>query len=108
MSWMRLVAVEGDVTMKPVTFDQWNIQATGSSQMVSNITGLHAVMALGESFRNQLSMTCRWGLAEGWSGGNDPGMFNNSYRDGEPGTPAWNPRPVFILCIFFRNILATG
>lgn len=48
-------------------------------------------------------MTCRWDLADGWSGGNDPGMFNNSYRDGEPGAPAWNPRPVFYYMHFFQK-----
>lgn len=103
MSWMRLAAVEGGVTMKPVAFDQWNMQAAGSKQMVSNVAGLHAVMVLGEALKNQLSMTCRWDLADGWNNGNDPGMFNNALRDVEPGAPAWNPRPVFYYMHFFQK-----
>ena len=104
MSWVKTSAQNAGVTQKPVAMDEWNLQAVGSSQMVSNIAGLHAVMVLGEALKNQVSMASRWDLANGYSNGDDMGMFNNSSGGGaEPGAPAWNPRPAFYYMYFFQK-----
>jgi hypothetical protein len=84
--------------------DEWNIQATGSSQDVSNIAGLHAVLTLGELLKAQISMASRWDLANGWNNGDDQGIFNNSSGSGaEPGAAAWNPRPAFYYMWSFQK-----
>jgi hypothetical protein len=104
MSWVKTSAQNAGVIQKPVAMDEWNIQATGSSQMVSNVAGLHAVMVLGEALKNQVSMASRWDVANSWANGDDMGMFNNSSGSGaEPGAPAWNPRPAFYYMYFFQK-----
>jgi hypothetical protein len=108
MSWVKTSVQNTGVTQKPVAMDEWNIQATGSSQDVSNIAGLHAVMVLGEAMKNQVSMASRWDLANAWESngvaGDDQGMFSNSSGNGaEPGAPAWNPRPAFYYMYYFQK-----
>jgi len=107
MDWVKSSASGAGVTQKPVAMDEWNIFSTGSSQMVSNIAGIHAVMVLGEVLKNQISMSCRWDLANGWSNGDDMGMFSNSapYQDAEPNAPAWNPRPAFYYMHYFQQFI---
>ncbi|MFI5157719.1 MAG: alpha-L-arabinofuranosidase [Sphingobacteriales bacterium] len=107
LSWIKTSATNAGVTQKPVAMDEWNIFATGSSQMVSNVAGVHAVMVLGETLKNQISMASRWDLANGYANGDDMGMFNNSalYEDAEPGAPAWNPRPAFYYMYFFQHYI---
>jgi len=107
MAWIKSSVATAGVTQLPVAMDEWNIQSTGSSQMVSNIAGLHAVMTLGEALKNQISMTSRWDLANSYDNGDDMGMFNNSapYQGAEPGAPAWNPRPAFYYMYFFQNFI---
>ncbi len=105
MSWVKTSAQNAGVTQKPVALDEWNIQAVNSSQQVSNIAGLHAVMVLGEAIKNQISMASRWDLANAWDSGNDQGMFSNSSNssEAEPGAPAWNARPAFYYMYFFQK-----
>jgi len=107
MAWVKSSASGAGVTQKPVAMDEWNIFSTGSAQMVSNIAGIHAVMVLGEVLKNQISMSCRWDLANGWSNGDDMGMFSNSapYQDAEPNAPAWNPRPAFYYMHYFQQFI---
>jgi hypothetical protein len=107
MEWVKSSASGAGVTQKPVAMDEWNIFSTGSAQMVSNIAGIHAVMVLGEALKNQISMSCRWDLANGWSNGDDMGMFSNSapYQDAEPNAPAWNPRPAFYYMHYFQQFI---
>ena len=101
VNWVATSVKNAGVTPKPIAFDEWNIQATGSEQNVSNIAGLHAVMTLGEMLKNQISMASRWDLANGWSSGDDQGMFNIG---DEPGAVAkWNPRPAYYYMWFFQN-----
>ncbi|MCR8558059.1 alpha-L-arabinofuranosidase [Mucilaginibacter sp. BJC16-A38] len=100
MSWVKTSVTNAGVTQKPVALDEWNIQATGSSQNVSNIAGLHAVMTLGEVLKSQFSMASRWDLANGWDSGNDQGMFNIG---DEVGIAKWNPRPAFYYMYFFEK-----
>jgi len=107
MTWIKSSAAAAGVTQQPVAMDEWNIQSTGSAQMVSNIAGLHAVMTLGEALKNQISMASRWDLANSYDNGDDMGMFNNSapYQGAETGAPAWNPRPAFYYMYFFQNYI---
>jgi hypothetical protein len=107
MAWIKSSASAAGVTQLPVAMDEWNIQSTGSAQMVSNVAGVHAVMVLGEALKNQISMTSRWDLANAYSNGDDMGMFNNSSPSGdaEPNAPAWNPRPAFYYMYFFQKYI---
>jgi len=107
MSWIETSATNAGVTQVPVAMDEWNIQATGSSQMVSDVAGAHAVMVLGEALKDQISMASRWDLANGYDNGDDMGMFNNSapYEDAEPNAPAWNARPAFYYMYFFQQYI---
>ncbi|MDB5138847.1 MAG: hypothetical protein JWR12_763 [Mucilaginibacter sp.] len=102
MSWIKTSVHAAGVTQKPVAMDEWNIQAVGSGQNVSNIAGLHAVMTLGEALSNQVSMASRWDLANGWANGDDQGMFNIG---DEPGATKWNARPAFYYMWFFQNYI---
>ncbi len=91
------------MAQKPVILSEWNIFATGSKQQVSHVNGLHAVMVLGESLHNEFGMTARWDLANGWSNGDDHGLFN--IGDEPDGVPRWNPRPAFYHMYFFHKML---
>jgi hypothetical protein len=107
MSWLKQSSTSAAAVLKPVAMDEWNIQAEGSAQMVSNVAGVHAVMVLGEALKNQISMTSRWDLANAWNNGDDMGMFSNSAPGGaaEPNVPAWNPRPAFYYMYFFQHMV---
>ncbi|HEY4324759.1 MAG TPA: alpha-L-arabinofuranosidase [Mucilaginibacter sp.] len=100
MSWVKTSAQNAGVTQKPVAMDEWNIQSVGSAQSVSNISGLHAVMTLGEVLKNQISMSSRWDLANGWANGDDQGMFNIG---DEPSAAKWNARPAFYYMYYFQK-----
>jgi len=100
LSWIKTSVSNAGVTQKPLALDEWNIQAVGSAQNVSNIAGLHAVMTLGEVLKSQFSMASRWDLANGWDTGNDQGMFNIG---DEIGIAKWNPRPAFYYMYFFQK-----
>ncbi|HEX5553673.1 MAG TPA: alpha-L-arabinofuranosidase [Chitinophagaceae bacterium] len=89
------------VTPKPVALTEWNIRATGAMQNVSYIAGMHAAITLGELIKNKFGEASRWDLANGWSNGDDQGMFNIGDEPG--GTPKWNPRPAFFYLYFFQQ-----
>jgi hypothetical protein len=88
-------------TQKPIALDEFNIFSIGSKQQVSHINGMHAVMVLGESLKNNFGLTARWDLANGWDNGNDHGMF--SQGDEPDGIPKWNPRPAFYHMYFMQR-----
>jgi len=100
MNYMRQMAGDNKVAMKPIALTEWNIFAVGSKQMVSFINGMHATIVLGELAKHGYSMACRWDLANQYEDGNDHGMFNNC---DEPGAPDWNPRPVFFYLSYFQR-----
>ena len=77
---------------RPVALTEYNIFAVGSNQPVSHINGMHAVLVTGEAMKAGYGAALRWDLANGWSNGDDMGMF--SYGD-EPGIPTYSPRPAF-------------
>jgi hypothetical protein len=88
------------VGVKPIAMTEWNIQATGSRQNVSYIAGIHAAKALGAFIKNQFGEASRWDLANGWSNGDDQGLFN---AGDEPGATPWNPRPAFYYLYYFQK-----
>lgn len=90
------------VAAKPVALTEWNIFAQGSQQQVSNVNGLHALILLNEAIKNKYAMTSRWDLANGWSNGDDHGLFNIG---DEPGADKWNPRPAFYYMYYFQKFL---
>jgi hypothetical protein len=91
------------VTEKPIALDEWNIFAVGSKQMVSHISGLHAVSVLSELLKQKYGFASRWDLANAWENGNDHGWF--SQGDEADGIPKWNPRPAFYHMYFFQRFL---
>lgn len=102
MAYVKQSIANAGLPLKPIVMDEWNIFSTGSRQQVSHVNGMHALMILGESIKNQFGMTCRWDLANAWSNGDDHGMFNIG---DEPGVPKWNPRPAFYHMYFFQKNL---
>jgi len=86
--------------MKPIAMTEWNIQATGSKQNTSYISGIHAALTLGSFIRNHFGEASRWDLANGYANGDDHGMFNNG---DEPNAPLWNPRPSFYYMFYFQK-----
>ncbi len=101
MDWMRETTLRAGVDIKPIALTEWNIFAVGSMQMVSHINGMHAAMNVGELIKNKYGQASRWDLANGWSDGNDHGMFN---QGDEPGNvPQWNPRPDFYHLYYFQK-----
>ncbi len=103
MDYVKQTITTAGLTQKPVILGEWNIFSTGSKQAVSHINGLHAVMVLGESLKNKFGLTARWDLANGWTNGDDHGMFNNG--DEPDGVPKWNPRPAFYHMYYFQKYL---
>ncbi|SDP49617.1 Alpha-L-arabinofuranosidase [Mucilaginibacter sp. OK268] len=101
MDWMKTTTTQGGVSLKPIALTEWNLFATGSKQMVSNIAGIHATMVLGELLKNQFGMASRWDLANGWANGDDQGMF--SQGDEPDGISKWTPRPSFYYMYYFQK-----
>jgi len=89
-------------SMKPIALTEWNITSQGSMQQVSFINGMHAAILLGEALQNKYGMTGRWDLANGWSNGNDMGLFNIG---DEPGAVKWNARPAYYYMYYFQKML---
>ena len=100
MDFLKSNTIANQVDMKPMALTEWNIFAIGSKQMCSYISGIHAVLVLGEMIKQQYGQASRWDLANGYAKGDDQGIFNN--RD-EPGVPNWNPRPAFFYMYFFQK-----
>lgn len=99
LNWVNSSIQKAGVAQKPVAMDEWNIFAAGSRQQVSYVNGVHAVLVLGELIKNQVSMACRWDLANGGSDGNDHGLF--TYK--QDGTTDFTPRPAFYYLYYFQK-----
>jgi len=102
MGYIKQQVSAAGLAIKPVALTEWNIQATGSMQNVSYIAGIHAAKTLGAIIKNQFGEASRWDLANGWSKGDDQGMFNTG---DEPGAPKWNPRPAFYYLYYFQRFM---
>jgi hypothetical protein len=100
MSYVKQQLASAGVALKPIAFTEWNIQATGSKQNVSYISGIHAAKTIGSIIKNNFGEASRWDIANGYSNGDDQGMFNNG---DEPGAPLWNPRPSFYYLYYFQK-----
>lgn len=100
MSYVKQQLTASGIGVKPIAFTEWNIQATGSKQSVSYISGMHAAKTIGSIIKNQFGEASRWDIANGYANGDDQGMFNNG---DEPGAPLWNPRPSFYYLYYFQK-----
>lgn len=90
-------------TVKPIAMDEWNMFSTGSKQQVSNTSGVFAVLVMGEVLKNKYGMSARWDVLNGWSNGDDHGLFSNG---DEPGAVAkWTPRPSFYYMYYLQKML---
>ncbi|MGZ3846065.1 MAG: alpha-L-arabinofuranosidase, partial [Flavisolibacter sp.] len=90
MDYLKTNVPAAGGTLKPIALDEWNITSQGSMQQVSFVNGMHAAILLNEALKNKYGLTARWDLANGWSNGNDHGLFNIG---DEPNVTKWNPRP---------------
>ncbi|MRG48413.1 alpha-L-arabinofuranosidase [Chitinophaga sp. SYP-B3965] len=100
---LNLAVTNAHVNMKPVALTEWNIFATGSQQMVSQVAGMHAVLVMGEMMKYRFGMASRWDLANAWENGNDHGLF--SQGEAASGEEKWAPRPAFYYLYFFQKLL---
>lgn len=89
-------------SVKPMALTEWNMFATGSKQQVSNISGVFATIVLCETIKNKYGLAARWDLLNGWSNGDDHGLFSDG---NEPDIPKWTPRPSFYYMYFFQKLL---
>jgi hypothetical protein len=102
MSYMKTNIAQNGATVKPIAMDEWNITSQGSMQQVSFVNGMHAAILLCEAVKNKYGLTARWDLANGWSSGNDHGLFNIG---DEPNVAKWNPRPAFYYIYYFQKMI---
>jgi len=102
MNFVKQELQTNGATVKPIAFDEWNMWAKDSKQQVSNVSGVFALLVLGESIQNKYGMTARWDMLNGWDNGNDHGLFSPG---DEPGIAKWSPRPSFYYLYFFQKYL---
>lgn len=98
---MTYIQASTSVAPKPIALSEWNIQATGNNQDVSNIAGLHAAMVLGEVIQSKYGEASRWALAGVWNKGDDMGLFSAGDEPG--GAAKWSPRPAFFYMYYFQK-----
>lgn len=102
MTYLNSSLSNAGATAKPIALTEWNITSQGSMQQVSFINGMHAAILLGEALQNKYGLTARWDLANGWSDGNDMGLFNIG---DEPGVVKWNARPAYYYMYYFHKMI---
>jgi hypothetical protein len=61
-----------------------------------------AVLVMGEALKNKYGMAARWDLLNGWSNGDDHGLFSSG---DEPGAAKWAPRPSFYYMYYMQKML---
>jgi len=102
MSYMVQTIESKGAEVKPIVLDEWNMWAQGSKQQVSNVSGGFSLIVWGELIKNHYGMAARWDLINGWSNGNDHGLFS---AGDEPGVSKWSPRPSFYYMYYFQKML---
>lgn len=102
MNFVTQALQTNGAAVKPIVLDEWNMWAQDSKQQVSNASGVFAVLVLGEALKNKYGLAARWDLLNGWSNGNDHGLFS---AGDEPGIAKWSPRPSFYYMHFFQRCL---
>ncbi len=100
MAYVKSQMTAAGVAIKPIALTEWNLFASGSKQNTSYVAGLHVAKTLGELAKNQFGQASRWDLANGYSNGDDHGLFNIG---DEPGAPLWNPRPAYYYQYYFEK-----
>lgn len=89
--------------VKPIAMDEWNMTSNTQKQQVSNTSGVFAVLVIGEAFKNKYGMSARWDMINGWSNGDDHGLFSNGDEPG--GIAKWSPRPSFYYLYYLQKML---
>ena len=102
IDFVKQTLQSANVEIKPIAMTEWNMWARDSKQQVSNVSGIFAVLVIGESIKNLYGLTARWDLLNGWDNGNDHGLFSDG---NEPGVTKWTPRPSFHYMYFFDKML---
>jgi len=102
MTFMKSELTQNNGTIKPIILSEWNMWAQDSKQQVSNTSGTFAVIVQGEALKNKFGLTTRWDLLNGWSNGNDHGLFS---AGDEPGVTKWSPRPSFYYMYYFQKCI---
>lgn len=102
MTYVKQTLTNYNATIKPIAMDEWNMFAVNSKQQVSNISGLFALFVMGENLKNKYGLSARWDLLNGWSNGDDHGLFS---AGDEPGIAKWSPRPSFYYMYYFQKLL---
>ena len=96
------ITINGGI-QKPIAFTEWNMWAQDSKQQVSNTSGTFAVIVQGEALKNNFGLSTRWDLYNGWSSGNDHGLFSTG--DALEGVAKWTPRPSFYYMYYFQKCI---
>ena len=99
-SYLQLELANQGKPAAPVFLTEWNIFAEGSKQAVSFINGMHATLILGELIKNKYDAAVRWDLANGYSNGNDHGLFSTG---DEPGVVKYAARPAYYYLYYFQK-----
>jgi hypothetical protein len=99
-TYVQLELINQGKPAAPVFLTEWNIFAEGSKQQVSFVNGMHATLMLGELIKNKYEAAVRWDLANGYSNGNDHGLFSTG---NEPGVTNYAARPAFYYLYFFQK-----
>jgi hypothetical protein len=102
MDYLKKTLRENRAAIKPIAMDEWNMFATGARQQVSNVSGVFAVIVIGEALTHQFGLAARWDMLNGWDNGNDHGLFS---AGDEPGVKKWSPRPSFYYLYFLQKML---
>jgi hypothetical protein len=102
ISFMKGELDRNGVPVKPIVLTEWNMWARDSKQQVSNTSGTFAVIVQAEALKNKFGLAARWDLFNGWSNGNDHGLFSSG---DEPGALKWDPRPSFYYLYFFQKCI---
>jgi hypothetical protein len=102
ISFMKSEIEKNSGSVKPVILSEWNMWGQDSKQQVSNTSGTFAVIVQAEALKNKFGLAARWDLYNGWSNGNDHGLFS---AGDEPGIERWSPRPSFYYMYFFQKCI---
>ncbi|HRH50405.1 MAG TPA: alpha-L-arabinofuranosidase [Panacibacter sp.] len=102
MTYVTQTLQANGAAIKPIAMDEWNMWAKDSKQQVSNVSGAFAVLVMGEALKNKYGLAARWDIMNGWSNGNDHGLFS---AGDEPGVAKWSPRPSFYYLYFLQRLL---
>jgi hypothetical protein len=83
----------------PVALTEYNFNTTGQMQQVSYVNGMHGALVLGELIKNQYGQGNRWDFMNGWSNGDNHGLF----AAGDPGIAQYTPRAPFFYYYYFQK-----